>query len=76
VPPSDAPLTEGEFSTIAVDKTVDKHVRIARERCYACVATLRLQKRHCLPRWQAARSVPSGVQPTSLRLPVCMKGFL
>jgi hypothetical protein len=42
VPPSDAPLTEGEFSTIAVDKTVDKHVRIARERCYACVATLRL----------------------------------
>jgi hypothetical protein len=40
--PSIAPITEGEFSTIAVDKTVEKHVRIAGERCYACAATRRL----------------------------------
>lgn len=42
-------MTEGEFFTIAVDKTVDKHVRIAGERCPACAATLCLQKRHRSP---------------------------
>ena len=40
--PSIAPITEGEFSTVAVDKTVEKHARIAEERCYACAATRRL----------------------------------
>ena len=40
--PSTASITEGEFSTIAVDKTVEKHVRIAGEPCYACPATRRL----------------------------------
>ena len=37
-----AAITEGEFSTIAVDKTVEKPVRMRGERCYAWVATLRL----------------------------------
>jgi len=36
------PFIEGKFSTIAVDKTVENHARIAAERCHACVATLRL----------------------------------
>jgi hypothetical protein len=33
-------MTEGEFSTNAVDKTVEKHVRIAEDRFHACAATL------------------------------------
>jgi len=40
MPPSIAPITGSEFSTIAVDKTVEKDVRIAGERCHACIATL------------------------------------
>lgn len=39
-------ITEGEFFIIAVDKTVDKSVRIAGERCHACASTLCPQKRH------------------------------
>jgi len=39
---SKIPITESEFSTIAVDKTVEKPVRIAERRCRACAATLRL----------------------------------
>jgi len=40
--PSNAPIAEGEFSTIAVDKTVEKHAQIAGNRCYGCAAVLRL----------------------------------
>jgi len=32
----------GKFSTMAVDKTVEKAVRIATNRCYAWAATRRL----------------------------------
>jgi len=39
-------VRSGEFSTVAVDKAVDKDVRIAGERRHGCFATLRLQKQH------------------------------
>jgi hypothetical protein len=50
VTPSIASLTEGEFFTTAVDKTVDKHVRIGGELCHACAAT------SCLKKWHRRRS--------------------
>jgi hypothetical protein len=36
------PVTDGKFSTMAVDKTVEKAVRIATNRCHAWAATRRL----------------------------------
>jgi len=36
----------GKFSTVAVDKTVEKNVGNVGDRCHACAALLRLQKQH------------------------------
>jgi len=45
-PPSKSLITEDKFSTTAVDKTVEKAVRIHGDRCHAWAATQRLQKQH------------------------------
>jgi hypothetical protein len=39
-----AQIPTGRFSTEAVDKPVEKHARLAADRCQAGVATLCLQK--------------------------------
>ena len=54
--PLPGPSPRGKFSTVAVDKTVEKDVGNAENRCHACAAMLRLQKWHVSwrPCWSAA----------------------
>jgi hypothetical protein len=75
-----ASILSARFSTVAVDKTVKKHVRLSADRYHAGVTTVCLRKRHCTLAIATAAGIeepPStGGRRSNLyqrRLTVCVK---